>query len=162
MSAPRAPDAPPTGWRGGVGGAPGTARLRAVAVATVDLERLAPTLGGSGDRLPDDDLLGARIAATGVAAVVVAEPRSEGRLAAALARHGEGPAALYLAVAPTSLRDVRARLEELGERSRDGEGPFGAEVLVSTRRRSGPFLLLVPGAPTADPSARRASATIAP
>jgi hypothetical protein len=143
-------------------GARGGVRLLAVAVATVDLLRAAAALGGSGRDLPEDVLLGARVATTGMAGVLLAEPRTESRLAAALARHGEGPAALYVAVPPGAMGKLRARLIGLGERPRDGDGPFGPQVLARTRPAWGPFVLLVPEAPTAGPPVAGRSATIAP
>ena len=138
----------------------GGARLLAVAVAAVDLERAAAALGGTGRDLPDDRLLGARVATTGAAGILVAEPRTEGRLGAALARHGEGPAALYVAIPPRAMGELLARLIGLGERSRDGDGPFGPQVLARTRPAWGPFLLLVPEAPTSGPPVAGRSATI--
>ena len=135
----------------GSAGTQGGVRLLAVAVAAVDLERASAAPGGAGDRLPDDALLGARVASTGVAGVLVAEPATEGRLAATLARHGEGPAALYLAVPPSVMADLQARLEGQGERPREGAGPFGPQILARTRPAWGPHLLLVPVPARTDP-----------
>jgi hypothetical protein len=134
-------------------------RLRGVAVATVDLERAAGALGGLGRVLADDALLGARVATTGAARILLAEPRSEGRLAATLARRGEGPAALYVSVPSPRVAMIMARLVELGERPREGPGPFGRQVLVRTRQPWGPHLLLVAGVGGPVPGR---SATIAP
>ena len=74
--------------------------------ATVDLDRtiaeLAPDAGDEGfAKAPRDDLLGAtaRIhvpSDAGGAALVLLEPDTEGRLAATLARFGEGLGAVYL------------------------------------------------------------------
>jgi hypothetical protein len=146
----------------GADSARGGARLLAVAVAAVDLERAAAALGCTGRDLPDDMLLGARVATTGAAGILVAEPRTEGRLGAALARHGEGPAALYVAIPRGAVGELLARLIGLGERPRDGDGPFGPQVLARTRPAWGPFLLLVPEGPTAGPPVAGRSATIAP
>ncbi len=155
-------DAPPrVGAAGRVD--PGRPRLLALAIATVDLERAAPALGGLRGRLPDDDLLGARVAAAGMSPILLAEPRAEGRLAATLARHGEGPAALYVAVAPAALRDLGTMLARRGERLRDAGGPFGRQALAPVGQRWGPFLLLVGDAAAGGgPPIAGASATIAP
>ena len=138
------------------------ASLLAVAVAAVDLERAAADFEGAGRELPDDVLLGARLATTGLAGVLVAEPRTEGRLAATLARHGEGPAAVYIAVAPAVIEELRSRLIRLGERPRDGAGPFGPQVLARARPAWGPHLLLVARAPAPGIPGAGGSATIAP
>lgn len=62
--------------------------------------------------------------------MVLAEPETEGLLAAALARHGEGPCALYLR-APQGLdvwlRAARARGVSLSPRR---TGPLGRSVLA--------------------------------
>ncbi len=139
-------------------------RLLAVGVATVDLERAA---AASGRRLPallPDSLLGARAAATDDSRVVLLEPATEGRLAATLARHGEGPAALYLAVGPAGVMAMADRLLALGEGPRFGSGPFGRQLLASTRHPSGPYLLVVARgpAPGAAGPADDAWATIEP
>ena len=157
-------EAPPDG----PAGEPGGPRLRAVAVATVDLERAGASYAGLLGELPGDEILGARIATTGVAGVVLAEPTTEGRLAATLARHGEGPAAFCVAVPWAAIGAIRRRLVELGERPRDGAGPFGPQVLARARPPWGPHLLVVPEAPgvaTApvdDPPSPRTSGTINP
>jgi len=130
-------------------------RLLAVGVATVDLGRAAAAFPPPAPALPDDTLLGAHATATGEPRVLLLEPTTEGRLAATLARHGEGPAALYLEVGPRALAAIRDRLLALGERARAGNGPFGPQVLASTRHPWGPHLLLVArdavaGGPTDD------------
>jgi hypothetical protein len=78
-------------------------RLLAVGWATVDIERTVRELGGHDGAharpVGDEPLLGAtawRLDAGGVA-ILILEPTTEGRLAAALARRGEGICALYLA-----------------------------------------------------------------
>ncbi len=119
-------------------------RLLAVGVATVDLGRAAAAFPPPAAALPDDTLLGARATSTGEPRIVLLEPTTEGRLAATLARHGEGPAALYLAVSPPALTAIRDLLPALGERPRAGSGPFGPQLLASTRHPWGPHLLLVP------------------
>lgn len=76
-----------------------TSRFVALGIATVDSQRWCadralplPTPG------PDEPALGARSAVVrrGAIVTVLLEPATEGRLAAALARHGEGPVCVYL------------------------------------------------------------------
>ncbi len=77
-------------------------RLVAVGWATVDLERTLDGLGVSHrPSIVDEPLLGARGSRVdaGPVAVIVLEPSTEGRLAAALARRGEGICALYVEAA---------------------------------------------------------------
>jgi hypothetical protein len=85
------------------------ATLAAIGWATVEIERGERELeaaigdGGSWAEAPRDALLGARAAvyrsiASGHPLVIVLEPDTEGRLAASLARHGEGVAAAYVTV----------------------------------------------------------------
>lgn len=74
-------------------------RLAALGWATVDAERFAAALGKPLlAEVRDDPALGAT--AYGIASatlpLVLLEPATEGRIAAALARLGEGPVALYL------------------------------------------------------------------
>jgi hypothetical protein len=120
----------------------------AVIWATVDLDRtlaerrIAPTA----IRLLEDTLLGARVVVTsaepGGSPLAIAEPITEGRLAATLARHGEGPAGRYVAV-PDGIRMARARAAEAGFAvSRTQGGPFGASILVLTGPVSGPHLIV--------------------
>jgi hypothetical protein len=120
----------------------------AVIWATVDLDR---TLAGShiastALQVLDDTLLGARVivvpAEPDRPPLAIAEPITEGRLAATLARHGEGPAGRYVAV-PDGIRMARARAAEAGIAvSRAEDGPFGASMLVLTGPVSGPHLIL--------------------
>ena len=123
--------------------APSTARLVAVGVATVDLEQAAGANGGPTRPLPADDLLGARVLETSARVLVLLEPATEGRLVATLARRGEGPAAIYVAVAGPRLAEVAAALRASGERPREGSGPFGRQVLAAAGPASGPHLLIV-------------------
>lgn len=99
----------------------------------------------SGGELPEpasDGLLGARwrILWPGLlGSVVILEPSTEGPLAAALARHGEGYVALYLIVdagAPDRIRRAGFTV------SVAGTGPFGAQLAVRVARSSGPFIVL--------------------
>jgi hypothetical protein len=136
--------------------------LLATIWATVDLERtlverarVEPPAGLAGLASPaNDDLLGARVvvvpgghrhaespAATAIA-IAIAEPATEGRLAATLARNGEGPAGQYVAVGD-DLEAAQARAAEAGiGLSRLGLGPFGPSMLLLTGPASGPLLIL--------------------
>jgi len=118
--------------------------------ATVDLERAEIELGSDpADRAkraaqprPKDDLLGARCRLLDPShgeQIVLLEPSTEGRLAAALARHGEGPVVAYLL---TDARGVeRARRAALALTA-EGSGPFGAQRLVLGGQTSGPFYVI--------------------
>jgi len=93
--------------------------------ATVDTERALAELGEHGpfEAAPDEAILGARCAVGSRDAALrlaILEPNTEGRLAATLARHAEGPAVLWLAGAPPP--DLRV--------SAPADGPFGRERLV--------------------------------
>ena len=98
-----------------------------------------------GDELRDelrDELLGALarvIRTTDQRDVVLLEPFTEGRLAAALARHGEGFAVLYLIADTEALVRARAAGFVL---SSVGLGPFGPQRLVVEGPRWGPFLVI--------------------
>lgn len=125
--------------------APGVTGLAAIGWATVDAQRASAGLL----RVPvvdlldagPDDALGAH--AYGLPAedgeggppVLFLEPAREGPLAAALARFGEGPVALYLAGAPGPPADRSLRAP--------AATPVGAARLVRPERPWGPFLLLV-------------------
>ena len=102
--------------------------------ATVDLERALAELGvpAAAIEAVPDELLGARVVVVGEGPqrAAVAEPSTEGRLAATLARHGEGIVGAYVR-SPFPLAEVRARAAAAGiVLSRGAIGPFGAEVLV--------------------------------
>lgn len=117
--------------------------------ATVELDRAELEVGTALAALgvpriePADDerVLGARCRRLRFAAgdVLLLEPATEGRLAAALARHGEGPLVLYL-VADSGATE-RARRAGFTLTSA-GEGPLGTERLVIAGPRDGPFLVL--------------------
>lgn len=131
----------------------------AVGWATVDLERAAAELwaGRSTAPLPDEALLGARClavaptpdgessdgpVATGPPLVLL-EPTTEGRLAASLARHGEGPIALYLLVPARAIDRFRVVAPASGiHLSRPAGGPFGRAVLALDGPPSGPHLVV--------------------
>ena len=117
--------------------------LIATGWATVDIERAASAFPGTTfAKAPPDDLLGARAwvtEPTNATGIVLLEPATEGRLAAFLARHGEGPAALYLAV-PLKPDGGTGRRPRASATPRGG--PFGAELLVHASSREGPWLLV--------------------
>ncbi len=97
---------------------PGT-RLLAIGWSSVESARTERAMGGPFEDVSDDDYLGASCRITvGIVGVpvIVLEPCTEGRLAALLARHGEGPAVAWYA----SQGDV----VPAGPVS---DGPFGAE-----------------------------------
>jgi hypothetical protein len=124
--------------------ADGAPRPLAVGWATVELDRaaaeLAAELGFVAEAfLPaaDSVALGARCrVAYGVltdgAPLVILEPRTEGRLAGALARHGEGPAVTW------ARSDTRH-----GTSPTLQPGPFGPERLDLGAPPFGPFVLLI-------------------
>lgn len=106
--------------------------------ATVDLARAEVELrdGEQVDALEDAERcswLGARCrrARVGGQWVVVLEPDTEGRLAAFLARHGEGWAVTWT----TDVGEI--------DRVAPRPGPLGPEVLAHGQPRSGPFRLAV-------------------
>jgi hypothetical protein len=121
--------------------------------ATVDLERALRDLGEAADGRPaasaegtPDVHLGARVVHVPAhdhrPSLAVAEPATEGRLAATLARHGEGPVGRYVAVgdglAAAQDRAARAGIAV----TRVESGPFGRSVLVLTGPVTGPHLIL--------------------
>jgi hypothetical protein len=118
--------------------------------ATVDMERALVEFGLSPARAAaavDDPLLGARVLVLGQGdvdtAIALAEPSTEGRLAATLARHGEGPAGRYVGV-PIDLDEIRTLAAAAGIAiSRPAGGPFGPEVLVLAAGLGGRSLVLV-------------------
>jgi hypothetical protein len=121
---------------------PGAVSLLAVGFATVDLDRgLSETAHRFGLQRDDfrwageDGWLGARTRTAEHAglALIVLEPSTEGRLAAALARHGEGPIAVYVGVPGPASRTTRP-------------GPLGPAMLVHGPRAWGPFVLAIPDA----------------
>lgn len=113
-----------------------------IAVATVELERAAREWESVGPFVPgvDDGWLGARslVAAPGPLRLILLEPSTEGRLAAALARHGEGAVALYLRAPAPAPAATDASLRPT---------PLGPARLATPERRYGPHLLLIEGEP---------------
>ena len=129
-------------------------RVLAEILATVESERALAELGVAADEIPNlvataalDPLLGARVIilppqAAGEPSIALAEPSTEGRVAATLARHGEGRIGRYVA-SPVTLDDVRARAATAGiPISRPADGPFGREILVLDGPVTGPHLIL--------------------
>jgi hypothetical protein len=118
--------------------------------ATVDLERALVEFGLNPARSAaavDDPLLGARVLVVGQGdvdtTIALAEPSTEGRLAATLARHGEGPAGRYVGV-PIDLDEIRTLAAAAGIAiSRPAVGPFGPEVLVVGAGLGGRSFVLV-------------------
>lgn len=134
----------------------GSWRIVAIGWATVDLDRAAAEFGTRWPDLatmkdaPADGLLGARArlahgkvlpSGPDSIALVLLEPSTEGRLAASLARHGEGPAAVWLAPAgATDGADGRRT-------SVPADGPFGPQRLVLGGPIAGPHVLLLERSP---------------
>ena len=121
---------------------PGEAEIAAVGWATVDGDRAEQEFGQCFEPAARDTLLGAstRRSRGQRPETVLLEPDTEGRLAGALARHGEGPIALYVNVPDPA---GEATHVNPGQSVRAGTGPFGHEWLVLGPEPSGPFLILV-------------------
>jgi hypothetical protein len=136
----------------------GAEHLRTIAEisSTVDLERVLAefrghwTIADPGvvDALDavEDPLLGARVLVLTTddgQSIAIAEPSTEGRLAAALARHGEAHIGAYLE-APFGLDVVAARAAAAHvPLSRVETGPFGRSVLVLPGKLTNQLLVLV-------------------
>lgn len=116
--------------------------------ATVDLARAVQELGEAlaipPERFavaPDARLIGARCRVADAvlpdgSSLAILEPTTEGRLAATLARVGEGPAAIWLvAAADGSAVPIATSTER--------DGPFGVERLVLGGSTHGPHRLLI-------------------
>jgi len=114
---------------------PEDATLVGVGWATVDTDRTLADLGdGTGlsfEPEADEPALGARarVAWSGRVAIVVLEPSTEGRLAAALARRGEGIVCLYVAGAAATGSGRRTALGRPG-RILPHDRPWGPFVLL--------------------------------
>jgi hypothetical protein len=121
------------------------ARIAVIGWATVDWERAARELevrigippGAKWVPRPRDPELGAavwvldRARARGEPELALLEPDTEGRLAATLARHGEGVAALYLRGAPgPRVQDPEVVALDRLRLSGPADGPFGPQRLV--------------------------------
>jgi len=125
--------------------------------STVDLDRAAADLDlwlapddpamGDGDAHPDPHL-GARtrirrsVALPG-GTLVLAEPNTEGRLAASLARDSEGPCALLLRPSAGLAAWVAQARGRGVPASAPRRGPLGSAVLLPGRIVAGPHLLIV-------------------
>ena len=129
---------------------PGPVTTLATIWATVDRERARSAVGGIGEELPGDEHLGAWVTllahdAAGEPPIALLEPSTEGRLAAWLARNGEGPAGRYVGIDGAGAFDglaSRSAALGLGVTPVAG-GPFGPSRLVIGRSRSAPNLVLV-------------------
>jgi hypothetical protein len=111
--------------------------LAALGWATVDAERAASEFGRPflGEPL-EDALLGARaqrLGAGGRLTLILLEPATEGPLAAALARNGEGPVCLYVASGTTAPAGVSLSPTAMGPGR------------VAWPSRTGPFVILLGG-----------------
>ena len=125
--------------------------------ATVDLDRMErsfaeayPGSVTSTQDLAEDELLGAycrlvRPGIAGVPALVLIEPSTEGRLAASLARHGEGPMAVWLHGSPDPQDPSSSTAAP--RRSIAVAGPFGTETLLPGGPVHGPHRLVVVAGP---------------
>jgi hypothetical protein len=130
---------------GALATASGGPRPIALGWATVDLDRaaaeLAMELGLAVTAFlpaPDSIVLGARCRVAGGAlpggvALAIVEPATEGILAAALARHGEGPSVTWVRSSHAPSRSAASTRT----------GPFGPERLKPGGPAQGPFLLLI-------------------
>ena len=129
----------------------GALQIRGLGWATVELDRaareLGPAVGGAPELhfepAPDDPVLGARSRRARVGDrpwLVLLEPATEGRLAAFLARHGEGLAAVYAVGAATD-SPVRPAAQL-------ATGPLGRQRWLAGDR-DGPWLILVSEDPNA-------------
>lgn len=127
---------------------PGEPEILALIHATVELERALGELGLAALARPPvaDPLIGAVVLVVDTpdgGLTAVAEPTTEGRLAAFLARHGEGVAGRY-ARSPVPLAEARRLASAAGVvLGRAADGPFGRAALVLGGPVSGPHLILV-------------------
>lgn len=159
------------------GHANGVSDIVALGWATVDADRATATTpldpADAFAPLPDDHHLGARVRGSVARqpATFLLEPSTEGRLAATLARLGEGPAALYLVAGSGELGAVvsamSAHISAMGAAGGRPDvrlGPLGPAVLLPGAPAWGPHLLVVarwPATPEMTPS-DRAPGTISP
>jgi hypothetical protein len=110
----------------------GPPRLLASGWATVDIERTVADLGAAdADATHDDELLGARAWRVdgGPVALLLLEPSTEGRLAAALARRGEGIVALYVSADTPGPGALRPTALGVPGRLLPHERPWGPFVI---------------------------------
>ena len=112
---------------------------------TVDVGRTVDGLGLAPEPIDDDEVLGARgvlVKPPDGPPVVVLEPATEGRLAAALARDDEGESGTYTAPAGGLEEALDAGYRVIAE----GAGPFGRSALVDLPEgvHATRFLVIVP------------------
>jgi hypothetical protein len=115
--------------------------------ATVELDRAAASIAIASRSSPviAAPLLGARARIIGLVEaadppeILIAEPSTEGPLAAFLARNGEAWAAVYLRADPAALERLGATAAMVSSPS---DGPYGPERLLLGGPRSGPFVIL--------------------
>jgi hypothetical protein len=151
----------------------GGSRIVGIGWATVELERAADELGKALDLAADawtpadrDQLLGASALLgpplgpdAGGPRLVLLEPDTEGRLAASLARHGEGVAAVYVVDSPVRLleseRDAAGGSPGGPARSSVAPGPLGPARLLLGGPIWGPHVIVLdaPANPESLPSA---------
>lgn len=110
---------------------------RAVGELTRSVPEAAPFEPGVPDALLGGSSLLGR-ASAGPVRLVILEPSTEWRLAASLARHDEGPVALWVGGSGRAL-PAGLRLSD------PADGPFGRERLVLGAPIGGPHLLVVEG-----------------
>lgn len=116
----------------------------AVGIATVDMERFAADAGWVVQPLVRDRVLGASTARVVGHPFVLLEPDTEGRLAASLARLGEGPVGIFLtdrrsndlAAIRAAVRTRRVNVTAIAA------GPFGHEFAVAAGRAWGPHVVV--------------------
>lgn len=122
--------------------------------ATVELDRAARELGAAFSvpaarfvpAVTSESLGASARIATGALpggpAIVLLEPSTEGRLAASLARYGEGPVAIWVAVSdvPTAVDAIRETGVPV---SVEHDGPIGKERLLLDGGIHGPHRLIV-------------------
>ncbi len=109
---------------------------RGLVLATVDLDRaisdLEPALGTAWREVPNDDTIGAacRRLVLGRSVLVLAQPITEGFVAAALAKFGEGPVALALDGTTAGGRPARTNPVSDGPATYVRIGPRPAPYLI--------------------------------
>ena len=125
----------------------GAEDVLAIGWATVDRERFVAALGlGAVEQLPDDPHLGAFVVRHGLTrpATLIVEPSTEGRLAATLARSGEGPTAIYLGLGPGGVEAFAAATRLGGVAATTVRpGPLGRSVVLEGGRVWDPAVVLV-------------------
>ena len=109
---------------------------RGLVLSTVDAERaqtdLAPAFGTAWHEAGDDQILGARCwrMTLGRGELVIAEPMSEGYVAACLARFGEGPIAVALDGTTAAGRAARSNPVDAGPATYVRVGPGTSPTLI--------------------------------